>query len=117
MKPEARARVLEAAKRGWISFYERDTHEEIEFDTATGEPVPVLYEHGVCSGCVWDVEFGAPHDQRCAREDAYVRCATVAEVEEYLGEDTRTEDERDRGREDRADTERDAKRENESVDE
>lgn len=107
MTPENRARVLEAAKRGQISFYERDTHEETEFDCDTGEPVTIQIVHGVCQGCVMDALEHAG-TQRCARQDAWVRCATVAEVTEYLGiDDPKAEHERLRAREDRADTERD----------
>ena len=113
MTPENQARVLEAAKRGRISFYERDTHEEIEFDCDTGEPIKIQIVHGVCHGCIVDL-LESHRDQRCAREDPYVRCATVAEVEEWLGiNEAKREHETDRAREDRADTERDAKRENE----
>lgn len=104
-------RVLAAAKRGRISFYERETHEEIEFDCDTGEPVKILLVHGVCRGCVLDAGE-QQKDERCAREDPHVRCATVAEVEEYLGiNEAKREHEADRAREDRADTERDAARE------
>lgn len=110
MTPEYRARVLEAAKRGHISFYERETHEEIEFDCDTGEPVKIQIVHGVCTGCVIDASEQR-NDMRCAREDPYVRCATVAEVEEFLGDGAKEENERLRAREDRADTERDEARE------
>lgn len=109
MNPDARACVLEAAKRGRISFYERDTHEETEFDCDTGDPVTIKIVHGVCLGCVANAEDNRG-EERCARQDAWVRCATVAEVEEYLGigDEAKAEDERLRAREDRADTERDA---------
>lgn len=108
MTTNERANVLEAARRGRISFYERDTHEETEFDCDTGEPVTISIRHGVCGACV---DMATLADQeRCARQDAWVRCATVAEVEEYLGiaSEAKEENERLRAREDRADTERDA---------
>lgn len=109
MTPADRARVLEAAKRGRISFYERDTHEETEFDCDTGDPVTIQIVHGVCLGCVANAQDNRG-EERCARQDAWVHCATVAEVEAYLGpaDEAKEEHERLRAREDRADTERDA---------
>jgi hypothetical protein len=77
-----RARVLEAARLGRISFYEGKTHEEIEFD-ADGRPYPIEFVHGVCRGCVIDAELNL-RDHRCCIDDPYHRDATVAEVSTYL---------------------------------
>ncbi len=84
MSETSRARVLRAALEGRISYYERNTHEEIEFDVATGEPIKIVLTHGVCSGCVIDAADRPDERERCCREDPHHRCATVAEVTAYL---------------------------------
>ena len=84
MTAERHERVMIAARRGRITFFERPTHKEIEFDVDTGEPIEVAYEHGVCAGCVTDAADGR-EKERCARDDAWTHCATVDEVAAYVG--------------------------------
>lgn len=83
MERYAVTRVLEAARLGRISYYEGQTHDEIEFD-ADGKPYTIELVHGVCRGCVTDAEFRL-REFRCCTEDPYHRAATVGEVAAYLG--------------------------------